>query len=74
MRVSNTHIPRGILAWLKYGSLIGAGLVLMLAPRFAKRTRNSVQQKGSEPHDLASEPAADAVAAAVEDGQEAVRV
>lgn len=54
----------GFFAGLLMGSLIGSGVMLMLAPRSGKRTRAKIQQDGLELRDQVVETVEGAVAQA----------
>ena len=60
----NTHTTKGFLAGLLFGSLAGAGTMLLLAPQSGKRTRAKIQLKSMELRDQAAETVEDAVAQA----------
>jgi gas vesicle protein len=51
-----------VVAGLLIGGLVGAGVMLLLAPQSGKRTRAQIQQKSIELRDQASEVVDDAVA------------
>ncbi len=51
-----------VVAGLLIGGLVGAGVMLLLAPQSGKQTRAQIQQKSTELRDQASEAVDDAVA------------
>ncbi len=73
----------GFLAVFAIGALAGAGIALLYAPRSGEETRELIAAKGRELKDKATDALGDAkdfisgkkaeIAAAVEDGKEAMR-